>query len=171
VLALALGFAFSIWCVGLAVSMESLRADIAENVRLLHGLEDVRSGLVRLELVILDRHDATQPAATAWRNQFERVRAAFRPLDRGGEAAAHVCERLDALGKALENLNDATQPLLAASADEPVPRGVEDGFHRTNINALDQVAAPSGPTRPLSPRSWPCGGGRSLSSPSFPWPR
>ncbi|MHC4787076.1 MAG: PAS domain-containing protein, partial [Planctomycetota bacterium] len=134
-------FAFSIWCVGLAVSMESLRADIAENVRLLRGLEDVRAGLLRLELVVLDRHDAARPVATAWHNEFARVLAHFQPLDRGGEAAAHVCERLDVLGKALENLNDAAQPLLAASADEPVPRGVEDGFHRTNIDALDQVAA------------------------------
>jgi PAS domain S-box-containing protein len=141
VLALALGFAFSIWCVGLAVSMESLRADIAENVRLLRGLENVRAGLLQLELIILDRHEAVPPARTAWHNEFARVQAAFRPLDRGGEAAGHVCERLDALGQALNILNESVQPLLAESVDEPDRRGLEDTFHRATMTAVDQTAA------------------------------
>jgi PAS domain S-box-containing protein len=140
-LALALGFAFSAWCVVLAVSMESLRSDVAENVSLLRGLETVRAGLLSLERVVMDRHEAAEPALPRWRDEYARVLVDFQSLGLGFEPSTEVHERLGALERALSALNDVAQPVLPAPPDQPGLRDLEDACHRANMEALDRTAA------------------------------
>ncbi|MHC4787120.1 MAG: hypothetical protein ACYTE6_14290, partial [Planctomycetota bacterium] len=63
-LALALGFAISAWCVVLAVSIEAMRVEIGGNMMFLLGLEEVRADLLELERVVIDRQEVPEPTAT-----------------------------------------------------------------------------------------------------------
>ena len=91
VLALALGFAFSAWCVGLAISIERLRVHIGENVALLHGLEDTRAGLLRLERVVLVPYTRDPPARVAGAALFDEVLSAHPDGDIAFETGT-ACE-------------------------------------------------------------------------------
>ncbi|MHC4100534.1 MAG: PAS domain-containing protein [Planctomycetota bacterium] len=145
VLALALGFAFSVWCVGLAISIEALRVQITQNMALLYGLEEVRSGLLNLKRVVLDRDDAE--AKSIWENEYNRVHAGFRSITVDGEQPAGLPLCLKELDEALGNVDVAALALLEPGTDDPDLPDLAEAFYRADVQANERTAAAIGMVR------------------------
>jgi PAS domain S-box-containing protein len=147
VLALMLGFAFSGWCVALAVSMEGLRTEVADNVRLLRGLESVRSDLRDMESIVLDRAASPVSFRASWEEAFKQVQSDQQSLSVSSKPSAKVREQLMAVEQTLLALDKATEPLLNASEGDPGISSYERAFHRAHVTALNRASDTIGQIR------------------------
>ena len=81
-LALGLVVAFSVWCIGLTVTVTRLREDVASNVKVLVAIEDLRAVISDLDRIALMPSDAPADERLAsWRKTYAHADEQLGVLD------------------------------------------------------------------------------------------
>ncbi len=140
VLAVILGVAFSAWCISLAFSVQTLRADAARDGEVLTAIEDLRGIVFDLDNVaMLPAGDTAEPASQRWRSTFLRVDERLARLGDRSRYSEIARGQIYAVESMLVGVNEAGLRLTSAGPDDPAHRelrGLFVGGHQRTHKAF-----------------------------------